>query len=305
MKPSRRILWVAGVVVALILAAGIGFYARPVSYFDGLLDLQMHLSGAHSRRVTADGIHIHYWVAGPSDGAPVVLVHGLGGHAEDWHNLAPYLTGAGFRVYMPDLPGYGRSEKPKNFSYSIADEANVMVAFLDALGLRQVDLGGHSMGGWIVQQIAIQHPDRVKKLMIFDSAGIYDKPEWNTALFTPTTPGELNQLDALLMPHPPEVPAFIARDILRVSHNDAWVIRRAMQSMLTGRYVTDNDLPHLKMPVLIVWGDQDHITPLADGEKMHQLIPQSQLNVVRGCGHLAPVQCADQIGPVVDSFVKQ
>ncbi|HTX76325.1 MAG TPA: alpha/beta hydrolase [Terracidiphilus sp.] len=305
MRTPRKVVWSSGVILLLIVAAAMGFYERPVSYFDAFLDLQMHMTGAHSRWTTVDGIRIRYWVKGPDNGPPVVLVHGLGGHAEDWHNLAFYLVRDGYRLYMPDLPGFGRSGKPKDFSYSIADEANVVVGFMNAMGLKQVDLGGHSMGGWIVQHIAFEHPDRVRKLMVFDSAGIYDKPAWNTALFTPTTPGELNQLDALLMPHPPDVPAFIAHDILRISHEDAWVIQRAMQSMLTGRDTTDSELPQLKMPVLIVWGDQDHITPLADGEKMHQLIPQSQLDVVQGCGHLAPVQCADQIGPVVGSFLKR
>lgn len=305
MKPPRRVVWGVGVVLLLVVAAAVGFYERPVSYFNGLLEVQMHLAGAHSRWTTVNGIRIHYWVEGPDNGSPVVLVHGLGGHAEDWHNLAPFLVRDGFRLYIPDLPGFGRSGKPKDFSYSVPDEADVVIGFMDAVGLKQVDLGGHSMGGWIVQRIAFEHPDRIRKLMVFDSAGVYDKPAWNKALFTPTTPGELNELDALLMPHPPEVPPFIARDILRVSRERSWVVQRAMQSMMTGRNTTDSELPQLKMPVLIVWGDQDHITPLADGEKMHQLVPQSQLDVVEGCGHLAPVQCADRIGPVADLFLKR
>lgn len=305
MRPSRRAVSFLVVVLALLVAAGIGLYERPVSFFEGFLDLQLHLSGAHSRWTTVNGIHIHYWMRGPENGQPVVLVHGLGGRSEDWHNLAPYMVAAGFRVYMPDLPGYGQSDKPEDFSYSITDEANVVVGFMDTLGLKQVDLGGHSMGGWIVQRVAFEHPDRVKKLMLFDSAGIADRPAWNTALFTPTTLGELNELDALLMPHPPRVPAFILRDMLRVSRQDAWVIHPAMEAMLSGRDVTDGELPQFKMPVLIVWGSEDHVIPLADGEKMHQLVPQSQLEVVQGCGHLAPVQCTGRIGPVVDAFLER
>ena len=81
-----------------------------------------------------------------------------GRKAEDWHNLAPYLSKAGFRVYLPDLPGFGRSEKPADFSYSVSDQAEVVVGFLDALGLKQVDLGGWSMGGWIVQIVAAGIP---------------------------------------------------------------------------------------------------------------------------------------------------
>ena len=160
------------------------------------------------------------------------------------------------------------------------------------------------MGGWIVQLVAAEHPDRVRRLMLFDSAGLYVKPDWDTRLFTPASTAELDKFDALLMPHPPRLPGFVAKDILRTSHEHAWIIRRAMDSMLTGRDTTDHLLPGLKMPVLIVWGEVDHITPLSEGEKMHQLIPQSQLDVVPGCGHLAPNECASQIGPVMVSFLK-
>jgi pimeloyl-ACP methyl ester carboxylesterase len=58
------------------------------------------------------------------------------------------------------------------------------------------------------------------------------------------------------------------------------------------------------MPVLIVWGELDRITPLSQGEKMHRLVPQSQLDVIEGCGHLAPVQCADKIGPGFVEFLR-
>jgi pimeloyl-ACP methyl ester carboxylesterase len=82
-------------------------------------------------------------------------------------------------------------------------------------------------------------------------------------------------------------------------------MHRAIDSMLTGRETTDRLLPSLKMPVLIVWGAVDHITPLSEGEKMHQLIPQSQLTVISGCGHLAPNECAAKIGPVAVDFLKR
>lgn len=304
-KRTRTALWVVGVLLALLLVAAVSFWARPVSFYDGFSELQLYLSGTESLSTMVSGYRIHYYAIGPKTGPVVVLVHGLGGRAEDWENLAPYLVKAGYRVYLPDLPGYGHSERPRNFSYSVPDEAAVVAGFLDALGLKQVDLGGWSMGGWIVQLVAAEHPGRVRRLMLFDSAGIYAKPTWDTRLFTPATPTELKEFYALLMPNPPKLPSFVSNDILRHVQENAWIIRQAMQTMLTGRDVTDKLLPDLKMPVLIVWGEQDQITPLSEGETMHHLVPQSELDVIPGCGHLAPVQCAPEIGPTVVQFLRR
>lgn len=301
MRGIRKILWL---LAELVLATGIGFLIRPLTYFDGAMYLHEMLTGVHSRTTYVHGYRVHYLVAG-SAGEAVVLVHGLGGSAENWRNLAPYLVRAGYRVYMPDLPGYGRSEAPADFSYSVRDQANIVLGFIDAMGLKQVDLGGWSMGGWIAQLVAVAAPERIRRLMIFDSAGLYVEPDWDTRLFTPTSANELDQLDALLMPHPPVVPGFVARDILRVSRERAWVIHRAMASMLTGNDVTDRMLPRLKMPVLIEWGALDRIIPLTQGEAMHRLAPQSELDVVAGCGHLAPLECSSQMGPDAVEFVRK
>jgi pimeloyl-ACP methyl ester carboxylesterase len=302
MKSMKRLL---GVVAALLVIAAIGFWARPVSYYNGAMYLREYFSSVENHTIQVAGYRVHYLAQGPSDGPVVVLVHGLGGHSEEWLNLSAYLVKAGYRVYIPDLPGYGRSEKPAEFSYSVHDEAEVVVGFLDALGLKQVDLGGWSMGGGIVQHVAFRHPERVRRLMLFASIGIKQAPTFDVRLFTPTTTAEIGQLDALLMPNPPPVPGFVARDVLRVSKKNAWVIHRALDSMRTGQDATDNILPQLKMPVLIVWGDADRIISLNQGETMHKLVPQSELVVISGCGHLAPVQCSAQIGPRMVEFLKR
>jgi pimeloyl-ACP methyl ester carboxylesterase len=293
------------ILVLLLIGCGILFYERPVACFRAWQSLKLRLSGTESHTIQVNGMRIHYETLGPANGAPVLLIHGLGGNAEDWRNLAPYLTKAGYRVIMPDLPGYGRSEQPANFSYSIADEASTVVAFMDALNLHQVELGGWSMGGWIAQTVAANHPERISRLIIFNSAGLKFMPAWDTRLFTPQSAAELDQLDALLMPNPPQVPAFVARDILRHSHQNAWIIQRALASMLTGVDATDSKLPTLKMPVLIVWDDLDQITPVSEGHTMHNLIPTSELFLITGCGHMAPVTCSTKIGPKLAEFAAQ
>jgi pimeloyl-ACP methyl ester carboxylesterase len=302
MRWAWRAIWAA---IVLAVLGGIGFLTRPMSYFDAWMYLHEELSGVESRSIRVEGNRVHYLAEGPANGPVVVLVHGLGGSAEDWRNLAPYLAKAGFRVYMPDLLGYGRSARPADFSYSVRAEAGVVLGFMDALGLQRVDLGGWSMGGWIVQFVAVEHPERVARLMLFDSVGLDVKPAWDTGLFTPVTAGQLDQLDALLMPHPARVPGFVAQDILRLSRRNSWVVKRAMATMLTARDVTDHLLPELKMPVLIAWGSADRIAPIDQGETMHRLIPQSEFEVFAGCGHLAPLECAGQMGPKVVRFVEE
>jgi pimeloyl-ACP methyl ester carboxylesterase len=302
MNWKKKVLMVAGL---LTLAGGLVVWMRPVAVSREALYLHEFLTGVESRTIQVAGHRVHYEARGPAAGPVVVLVHGLGGSAEDWRDLAPWLVKAGYRVYTPDLPGFGRSEQPADFSYSIHDQAEIVTGFMDALGLKQVDLGGWSMGGGVVQHVALHAPERVRRLILFDAIGLYFKPAWNVRLFAPRTPGEIDQLEALLMPAPPRVPAFVARDVLRVSRQDAWIINRALDSMLTGQDATDARLPQLKMPVLLVWGSVDQITPLSLGETMHHLIPQSQLEVIEGCGHLAPVQCTQQIGPKLVAFLQQ
>ena len=301
MRWWKALLWAAGVPLVCL---GIAFWMRPLSVFDDFTYLEMAVQGVQHRWAWVDGYRMHYEVEGPTGGPPVVLVHGLGGRAEDWRALAPRLAKAGYRVYMPDLIGYGRSEQPRNFSYSVHDEAALVVDFLNKLGLQRVNLGGWSMGGWIVQVIAYDHPQRVKRLMLFDAAGLHVMPTWNTAIFTPQNFAQLNTLDALLMPNPPHIPHFVGADILRASRQSGWVIQRAMAQMLTGQDVTDNLLPQLKMPVLLEWGAADRIIPLAQAERIHRLVPQSHLDVYAGCGHLAPLQCTQQMAPNVVKFLR-
>jgi len=298
----KRTLWS---LLAVALLAGIGFYLRPVSYLNEWTYLHEDLTGIESRTVQVGGHRVHYLAEGPANGPAVVLVHGLGASAEYWGNLAPYLAIAGFRVYIPDLIGYGRSEQPADFSYSVRDEAAVVVGFMDALGLKQVELGGWSMGGWVAVLVAAEHPERVSRLTLFDSAGLYAPPQFDVALFTPSTVTQLDELKALLSPQPQPIPAFMARDILRNIRRNGWVVQRALATMLTAQDVVDNILPQLKMPVLIVWGSLDRVTPLGLGETMHRLIPQSQLDVFPGCGHMAPIECSAALGPKVVAFARE
>ncbi len=292
-------------LLVLVMVAAIGaavVWMRPLAVLSGITRVRLGLKGFHGEQVTLEGHRIHYFEGGR--GAPVVLVHGLGGRAEDWANLMPQLSSAGYHVYAMDLLGYGRSDRPASASYSIAEEAEIVEAFLTKLQLDKVALGGWSMGGWVAGRVALDDPQRISKLMLFDAAGVEFTPGFDASDFTPGTPEGLQRLYALLMPHPERMPDFLVRDMLRRGRKTNWVTKRSVQSMFAGSDLLDARLRELKMPVLIVWGKDDHLLPPSMGIAMHQAIPQSALELFDGCGHLAPGQCADRIGPKVLEFLK-
>ena len=119
-------------------------------------------------------------------------------------------------------------------------------------------------------------------------------------MFTPSDTAGVEQLMALLIPNPPHIPAFILRDILRRSRENASVLRRNVASMTTGRDLLDFRLYALRQPLLVVWGEEDRLIPPSVGKTIHQLLPGSVFALAPGCGHLAPAQCAQ---PVLDETV--
>ena len=93
---------------------------------------------------------------------------------------------------MPlDLLGYGRSAQPRDAGYSISHQAAMVEGFLDSQHLQQVDLAGWSMGGWIAMQVALQQPERIRRLVLLDSAGLRFKLGFDPALFQPASPNDL------------------------------------------------------------------------------------------------------------------
>ncbi|HEV2991679.1 MAG TPA: alpha/beta fold hydrolase [Candidatus Angelobacter sp.] len=300
-KRSRRYLKLLGVLVLLVVALAGLFFTRPLLVTAAVQQARMWIRGIHRQNVQLGSYRIHYLVAG--EGRPLVLVHGLGGSAENWLTMIPQFTAKGFRIYALDLLGYGRSDKP-DVDYSISMQSDLLLQFLDSQGLQQPDIAGWSMGGWVAGKFAVDHPQRVRRVMLLDSAGLkYDAV--NARFLRPKTSEELTQMMAILTPHPQPIPAFFAHDILRAMKEEDWVVGRSLQSMQTGKDILDGKLQSVKAPVLIVWGKQDVLTPLSIGEAMHKEMPQSVLYVVDGCGHLAPTECQDRIMPEMQKFLTE
>jgi pimeloyl-ACP methyl ester carboxylesterase len=299
--PQRTGRIVLTAMLLMLLALAILVWRNPLWLADRQTDARLRLNGVHGQYVTVNGYKMHYLVGG--NGRPLVLLHGLGSRGEDWANLIPQLIAGGHRVYAVDLLGYGMSAKPRDAEYSIAQQAGMVEGFLQSQHLDQVDLAGWSMGGWIAMKVALEQPQKVRRLVLLDSAGLRFKLGFNPSLFEPATVDDIAALEQLLVPNPQPVPRFLAMALLRKGDQVSWVVRRSMQSMLTGTDLVDGQLSSLTMPVLIGWGDQDRLIPISVAYQIHHAILQSVLDVYSGCGHLAPEQCAGQVAPSMVDFL--
>lgn len=295
----RRGLRIAALFLSICVVAGVIVYCFPLTMGQQVVRFHLWRAGVHSRYVDAGGYRMHYFEAGRAEGTPLLLIHGLGARGEDWAEMIPALAAKGFHVYAPDLLGYGRSDHP-DVSYSISMEETAVVEFMHEVGLTRANVGGWSMGGWIAMKLALDHPELVNRLVVYDSAGIYFPATFGPDLFTPTDLAGVRHLLAMLTPKPQKMPDFVARAALRKLQGNAWVIHRSMTAMLNGHDLLDFRLNAMQPPTLIVWGAQDTLIPLATAETLHRDIPHSVLNVMEGCGHLAPALCWK---PVVRSTV--
>jgi pimeloyl-ACP methyl ester carboxylesterase len=299
-------LRVVAVLVLVVVAAGLIFYRYPLWVADQQIRFHLWRAGVKSEYVEAGGYRLHYFEAAPGNGGggtPLVLVHGLGARGEDWAAMIPALAAQGFHVYVPDLLGYGRSPKP-DVDYSISLEEQTVVQFMRAMHVPRADIGGWSMGGWIVMKLALDHPEMVDRLVIYDSAGVYFPATWGPELFTPADVLGVEKLMGILTPKPRPLPGFAVEAALRKLERNAWVIRRSMTAMTNGRDLLDFRLQGITQPMLIVWGSQDELIPLSAGEAIHKRVPQSVLNIVEGCGHLAPAECPRPVTEGTVEFLK-
>jgi pimeloyl-ACP methyl ester carboxylesterase len=299
-------LAVGGLLLLAVVAMGATFYFQPLWVNDQVIRYHMWRQHVESRYVDVDGYKVHYFEATPPASAPevpLVLIHGLGSRGEDWSPMMPTLAAAGFHVYVPDLLGFGRSPQP-DVDYSISLQEKTVLDFMNTMHIQHADVGGWSMGGWVALKLTLDHPDRVDRLVVYDSVGIYFPPTFDASLFIPADAAGMAQLTGRLTPAPKPLPAFVLRAAIARLHRNGWVIERSVASMEAGRDLLDFRLHEIEKPVLIVWGGLDYLIPVSVGEALHRGIADSSLLIVDGCGHLAPGECAKPVLKGTIDFLK-
>lgn len=291
----------AGLVcVVTFVVFAIVVYLRPISVYEVAGHLWLLARGFRSEFVQVGPNRVHAMVGG--EGPPLLLIHGLASRGEDYAPIMPALA-KHHRLYVPDLLGFGKSDRP-DIEYSVAEEAETIRGYVDAKGIAQCDVMAASMGGWIALKFAAEHPERVRRLVLVDSAGFPFATTMTESTFTPHNVADLRNLLALQTDRVSWLPGFIARDLLRHNREHAWILRRAMHSMLTGRDAMEGHVATITMPTLLAWGAKDRIVPLAIGQRMQRELPNARLVVYRECGHLAIVECRAQLLPEVERFLR-
>lgn len=288
-------------LVAVLLVSGFAYLCwNPYALIDVMVNRYLKAQGVQHRYVTVDGYRIHYLEAqaeGNGPEKPLVLVHGLGARASDWSRLIPAFAQDGYHVYALDLLGYGESPKPADGDYSLDAEERLTTDFLKGLHLNKVDLGGWSMGGWVSMKLALDHPEFVRRLMVYDSAGLYFVVDFPPSLFSPSDRAGFEQLMDRIEPDQrrTRIPSVLIPGMLRRFGKSRFIVQQSFASMIHGRELLDFRAQKLKMPMLIVWGTEDHLTPLDTGLRLHEAVPQSVFVGIRKCGHLSAAECPAQV----------
>jgi pimeloyl-ACP methyl ester carboxylesterase len=250
-----------------------------------------------SKQVEVFGQKIHYLEAG--SGPNVILLHGLGADANNWVMNTAALAKS-FHVFVPDQIGFGESDKPP-INYRVGTLVDFLDGFYKKVGITKATVVGNSLGGWTAIAFTLAHPDKVERMVLVDSAGYSFKklgqpqPTIETMDgLNPSTVAGSKAVLALILANK-SLATDQAGEQLLATHlrsRDGYTIERFIESVHRGEDVVDGKLGAIKIPTLIVWGREDALTPLAEGQLFATEIAGAELVVLDHCGHIPQFECA-------------
>ncbi len=248
--------------------------------------------------VQAGPIRMHYLEFGNKDGPPVVFLHGSGPGNSAWANFRlnkDSFAEAGFRVLMPDMIGFGYSDKPLNLGdYTLQLFCDTLMAGLRALGVEKCSFVGNSLGAGVAIQIALDHPEFVEKLILMGPGCLEEQGAYWTM------PGIAKMMEANKAGMSKETQA----DVMRLFAFDP---KHVTQELIDMRWVIAQDQPkevlttmktpelgsrmkELTCPILTFWGANDEFMPPQGKEKCLKANDQSRFIEVNACGHWVMIE---------------
>ncbi|NPV05302.1 MAG: alpha/beta fold hydrolase [Syntrophaceae bacterium] len=271
------------------------------------------------RCIDVNGARTRFLHAGEA-GPPVVLIHGLGASAEIWSANIGALAER-HRVFVPDLPGFGRTAMPPGMGFSPAAYSRFIRDFMTALGIGQAALVGHSLGGGVALRVILDEPGRVDRLVLASSAGL------GQDISLPLRIASLPLVDRLFVK--PPLPVF-TRFLHRLVHDPSVItpgfarmcyemffrpgavraftgILRAVATIRGARpgilEPIREGLGTIAVPTLILWGRQDRILPVGQALDAAGRIPGARLHIFERCGHMPNVEYPEAFNRLVLDFL--
>lgn len=267
-------------------------------------------------QVDAGGVRTRYVEAGdPHANEAVIFVHGTGGHLEAFfRNLLPHA--AQHRTIALDMVGHGFSSKPDH-DYEIRHYVKHLLDFCDATGVERAHLHGESLGGWIVAQFAIDHPERVATLTLNTAGGLNTDPAVMERVYNVTmkavaeaSPQTVRARLEWLMNDPARVTDDLVELRYRIYTQPGFI--DAMRHILClqnmeirmRNVLTDESLSRIAAPTLVIWTDHDPTAPIATGERFVAAIPKAEpLVIMTDCAHWPQWEKADEFNALHLDFL--
>jgi pimeloyl-ACP methyl ester carboxylesterase len=247
----------------------------------------------------------HLYAQERGQGAPILLLHGLGGSTYSWRHVAPVLART-HRVIALDLKGFGQSDKAFDTAYSAHDQAQLVIQFLQQRNLRHVTVIGHSFGGQVALLAALAlktaDPTRIRQLVLIDTPAlpqplspmvrIMHTPVLPYALATLVHPEIMAALTLIPGQHVERAPTHAdatayAAPFYAASARHAYV-QTARQIVPPGFGLVVSRYRKLRHRTLLVWCTRDNVVPVATGRQLTRLMPNAQLQEISGCNHSPP-----------------
>jgi pimeloyl-ACP methyl ester carboxylesterase len=256
--------------------------------------------------VNLNGTELYYETVG--DGAPLLMIHGLGSSADDWAFQRDEFARQ-HALILPDLRGSGRSAKPAG-PYSIRQFADDLWALVDRLGHRQVSILGFSLGGAVALEMSVAQPERVAALILCNALANYRTDTWRKWLearlqlafvHTLGLKGTARMIAKRLFPMPDQAPKR-QRVVDVVGANPKYAYLATVHALIG--WSASERLTKLQSPVLIIAAEHDY-TPLEDKRTEAGQFPSAEFVVIAGSRHGTPFDSTEQFNACVLTFLKQ
>ena len=315
----RRSGKIAAVAVTAVLGVGAVVAHNPYLLVRAHFERQRVVAGLDEGETVVAG---HRWVYAFADDAPVdapilVMLHGFTGSKENWYPLAERLRGR-YRLLVPDLPGWGESERRADADYGYVAQSERVAAFIaeHARG-GEVVLLGHSMGGGIAALVAARHPLLVQRVALLDAAGVrFDDNQFGIDVLAGQNPFAVSDAQSLrryidTVFHRPQAKPWIpwpaSRGFISKRRGDAAFEQSVLDRIGRGpeQFTPGDEATRIRQPALLLWGRQDVVIDPSALDLYAARMPQARKLLVDDAGHMSLMEQPDAVAAAVVALIEQ